>query len=288
MRDEHPEEAVEREEERPEADRRVRVAVDGAGGAAQVVHLPILRRLPSVEIAGIADPHLEKARTIADRFQVAEVAPDMASLPGFSDEIDALVICTPNHTHAELAVSAGRILVPLSVGALLDNADLVETARATSARIIAPTGALLGLDAVRAAAQGEIESVTMITRKPPEGLEGAPYVVEQSISLKGLTQPRKLFSGPAREAAKGFPANLNVGAALALAGIGPERTTIEIWADPSVTRNTHTITVVSDSSDFTMTIENRPTQSNPRTGKITALSLIATLKRLSEPLVIGT
>lgn len=93
-------------EEAPDADRRVRVAVVGAGGAAQVVHLPILRRLPSVEIVGIADPHQEKARTIADRFQVSDVAPEMESLPGFADRVDALVICTPNDTHAELAITA--------------------------------------------------------------------------------------------------------------------------------------------------------------------------------------
>ena len=69
----------------------------------------------------------------------------------------------------------------------------------------------------------------------------------------------------------GFPANVNVAVALSLAGIGPDRTRIEIWADPGVTRNTHTIIVKSDSSDLTMTIENIPSEENPRTGKITAL-----------------
>lgn len=88
--------------------RRVRVAVVGAGGAAQVVHLPILRRLPSVEVLGLVDPQLDKARTIADRFQVPDVAAEMESLPGFDDAVDALVICTPNDTHAELAVTALR------------------------------------------------------------------------------------------------------------------------------------------------------------------------------------
>lgn len=266
-----------------------RLAIAGLGAIGLDVARAVDRGdVEGLHLAAVASGNRKKAEERLSGFRAPPPVVALAELP---EAADVIVECAPAahfREIAELAVSAGRILVPLSVGALLDNTDLVESARATGARIIAPTGALLGLDAVRAAAQGQIESVTMVTRKPPEGLEGAPYVVEQGISLEGLTQPRKLFSGPAREAARGFPANLNVGAALALAGIGPERTTIEIWADPGVERNTHTITVVSDSSDFTMTIENRPTQSNPRTGKITALSIIATLKRLSEPLVIGT
>ena len=97
-----------------------------------------------------------------------------------------------------------------------------------------------------------------------------------------------LFSGSAREAARGFPANLNVAAALALAGIGPDRTMVEIVADPAVEHNTHTIEVKSDSSDLTMTIRNTPSEENPRTGKITALSVIAALERLTAPLTVGT
>ena len=95
-----------------------------------------------------------------------------------------------------------------------------------------PTGALLGLDAVTAAAEGNIHSVRMTTRKPPNGLAGAPYLEANSISVEGLTEAKRVFSGTAREAAAGFPANVNVAAALGLAGIGADRTTMEIWADP--------------------------------------------------------
>jgi aspartate dehydrogenase len=97
-----------------------------------------------------------------------------------------------------------------------------------------------------------------------------------------------VFEGSAREGARGFPANVNVAAALGLAGIGPDRTRIEIWADPGVSRNTHTIEVDADSARFTMTIENVPSAENPRTGRITALSVIAALRGLVAPLKIGT
>src|SRR5690606_25284863 len=139
-------------------------------------------------------------------------------------------------------------------------------ARRSGGRIVVPSGAILGLDAVRAVAEGNVESVRLITRKPPAGLAGAPLLVEKGISLEGLSEPLLVYTGSAREAAKGFPANLNVSVALSLAGVGPDRTTVEVWADPTVTHNTHTIIVESDSSNLTMTIENIPSAENPRTG----------------------
>jgi aspartate dehydrogenase len=151
-----------------------------------------------------------------------------------------------------------------------------------------PTGALLGLDAVRGAAEGTIHSVTMKTRKPPRGLKGAPHIEAEGIDLDAVDAPLCVFNGTVRDGARGFPANLNVAAALSLAGIGPDRTTLEVWADPTVTRNMHTITVEADSARFTMTIENIPSDENPRTGKITALSALAALRGLVAPLRLGT
>ena len=126
-----------------------------------------------------------------------------------------------------------------------------------------------------------------MTRKPPGGLAGAPYLVENQISVANLTAAKMVFSGSAREGARGFPANVNVAAALSLAGIGPDLTELQIWADPAMVRNQHTITVDADSARFTMQIENVPTVENPKTGKITALSVIATLRRLVAPLTAG-
>ena len=156
------------------------------------------------------------------------------------------------------AIGAGRIFIPASVGALLPRMHLVKLAKKTGARIIVPTGALLGLDAVRAAAEGRIESITIETRKPPAGLLGAPYLVKHGIDMLDVTMPLRVFAGNARDAALGFPANVNVAAALALAGIGPVRTKVEIWADPKLTRNVHIIRVEAEAARFEMRIENVP------------------------------
>ena len=203
---------------------------------------------------------------------------------------DLVVECAPAALKDEIArpvLSAGKKLVVLSVGALLPLPELVDLARKHGGQIIVPTGALLGLDAVCAAAEGHIHPVQMTTRKPPNGLAGAPYLAEKGIRIDGLREPLRVFSGTAREAAKGFPANVNVAAALSLAGVGPDRTPIDIWADPTVTRNTHRIQIQSDSASIDMTIENIPSE-NPKTGRITALSVIATWRKLQAPLRVGT
>jgi aspartate dehydrogenase len=205
------------------------------------------------------------------------------------------VEAAPSSVFDEIAIPAiecGRILVPSSVGALLSRMHLVDRARETGARILVPTGAILGLDAIRAAAEGgDIESVTIETRKPPLGLHGAPYLLgndHRDIDLISLTTAMRVFSGNAIDAAIGFPANANVAAAVALAGIGPSRTLVEIWADPHVTRNTHTVRVISSAARMTMTIENVPCEDNPRTGRITPLSIVACLRGLTSTLRVGS
>src|ERR1700676_4170600 len=123
----------------------------------------------------------------------------------------------------------------------------------------------------------------MIPRKPRNGLDGAPYLVERGISLKGLNTARKVFDGSAGDGARGFPQNVNVPPAPFLAGNRPEKTRLEIWADPALDRNTHRIEVDADTARFTMSIENVPSE-NPRTGRIVALSTVGPPRRLVSEL----
>ena len=141
---------------------------------------------------------------------------------------------------------------------------------------------------MRAAAESTIHSVIMVTRKPPRSLLKAKYIIENNISLDDLAEPLLVFKGSAREGAEKFPSNVNVAAALGLAGIGPDLTQLEIWADPTRVRNTHFITVDADSARFELKIENVPTEENPGTGRITALSVIAALRSLGAPMRVGT
>lgn len=267
----------------------LRLAIAGLGA----IGLELARRIDAGEVPGVALAAVAARDTEKARRHLAGLKhpPDIVPLGELAGHADVVVECAPAALFAPIAepvLKAGKVLMPLSVGAVLDHPELVRLAEKTGGRIVVPTGALIGLDAVKAVARGTVHSVKLVTRKPPKGLVGAPYLVERGIEVEGLGKPKRLFAGSAREAAQGFPANLNVAAALALAGIGPDRTEVEIWADPSVRHNTHTIEVKSDSSDFSMTIQNTPTAENPRTGKITALSVLAALDRLAAPLVVGT
>lgn len=217
-------------------------------------------------------------------------AVDCVDLDTLAERCDWVVECAPARllrAIAEPALRRGRRLVVMSSGALLDAPDLIDMARESGGQILIPTGGLLGLDAVTAACEGSIQSVTLVTRKPIAGLLGAPLLVEQGIDITGLTEPLCLFRGNAEAARRSFPANVNVAVALSLAGIGVERTQVEVWADPTVTRNTHTVRVEADSASFSMTIENVPSE-NPKTGRIAALSLIACLRKAHAPVRVGT
>jgi aspartate dehydrogenase len=263
------------------------VAIAGLGA----IGLPLARALDAgvdgLRLIAVSARDVERARARVAGFGTP---PPIVALDALA-EADVVVEAAPAAIFdqvAEPAIAAGRIFVPASVGALLPRMHLVEKARASGARIVVPTGALLGLDAVRAAAEGRVDSITIETRKPPAGLAGAPWLTRHAIDVSALTAPLCVFKGNAYDAAAGFPANVNVAAALALAGIGPERTQVEIWADPRLTRNTHTIRVEAEAARFTMTIEGVPSPANPRTGMLTPLSMLACLRGLVSTLKIGT
>ncbi len=266
----------------------VRVAIAGFGAVGRAVAERLDQGMPGLRLVAVSARNRKNAAARLAAFNDQVAIEPLDRLPQLADVIVECLPAAAFREIAEGALDAGRTLIAVSGGALLANPDLVERARSGGGRIIVPTGALLGLDAVQAAAEGTIHSVTMVTRKPPRGLAGAPFVVEHDIELDGLSEPLKLFEGTARDAVGGFPANVNVAAALSLAGIGPDRTMVEVWADPTLDRNFHTIEVDSDSARFTMSIKNIPTDENPKTGRITALSVIAALRKQTATVLIGT
>lgn len=266
----------------------IKIAIAGFGAIGLEVARTLDGGIDGLTLVAVSARDHDKARANMADFDKPVPVMDYADL---ADHADIVIECLPAAHFRDLGsavIAAGKTFMPLSCGQLLDNWDLIDMAEQTGARIIVPTGALLGLDAVRAAAEGEISSVRMVTRKPPGGLAGAPFVVENDIDLDALTEPTRLFEGTARDAIPGFPANLNVVVALSLAGVGPDKTMLEVWADPTVTRNTHEIHVEADSARFMLRIENVPSEANPRTGKITALSTIACLRGLVSTLKVGS
>lgn len=267
----------------------LRVGLAGFGAVGQRVAAALDRGVPDLVLAAVTSRNLDRAGAVAGR--LLKSVPPIVPLTEAVERSDVIVEAAPAAAFPEIAhttLAQGRSLVVLSVGALLERADeYVALARAHRAGIHIASGAIGGLDAIAAAAQGRVDEVVLVTRKPPRALVGAPYLVEREIDLFHLAEPVVVFEGTAREACRGFPANVNVAAAVSLAGVGPDRTKVRIVADPSLERNTHEVSVSGEFGRFTLLIENRPTE-NPRTGILTALSAIATLRRLAAPLRVGT
>jgi len=266
----------------------VKVGIAGFGAIGRPVANALEKGIDGLELSAICVRDIEKAQ----KNMAGVCKPTPILKPGEMAELcDIIVECVPKAAFREIsepAINASRKLLTVSGAGLIENYDLVELAKTKKTQITLATGALLALDAVRAAAEGTIHAVRMVTRKPPTSLMGAPHLERNRIELNGLSEPLKVFEGNATEGARGFPANVNVAAALGLAGVGPDDTLLEIWADPALDRNTHSIEVDADSARLKFSIENVPSEENPGTGKITALSVIAALRALTIPLKVGT
>jgi aspartate dehydrogenase len=257
----------------------IKVGIVGMGVIGTQIAKAVDNGIPGVTLAGVSVRTATKA----------------AGYPAFS--VDELIersdLVIEAATQAALrefgpaVLAAGRHLMVLSVGALVGVLnDWARLAAAHHCRILIPSGAIAGLDGVKGAREGAITSVTMETRKPPRGLAGAPYITERRIDLEAIREETLIFEGPATEAVKAFPANVNVVAALSLAGLGPERTRIKLYAVPGQERNQHRITVEGEFGRLRVEVENVPSE-NPRTGKLSYLSAIAMLRELGAAVQVG-
>ena len=262
------------------------VGILGLGAIGRPVAQALAAGMPGLTLAGVTSRDAGRARVFLASLPGA---PPLLAFGELLQRADVIVEAATQAALVDLAPSvleAGCDLVILSVGALLDHPEWVERAATRGVRIHAPSAAIAGLDGLKGAAvDGHLDTVVMETRKPPRGLAGAPGVT--GIDLTAITVPTLVFEGTAREACRAFPANVNVVAAVSLAGIGPDRTSIRIHADPSVDRNRHTVTAEGAFGRLRIEIENVPSE-NPRTGKLAYLSTIAYLRDLGAPLRVGT
>lgn len=258
----------------------LKVGIVGMGVIGTNIARAITAGIPGVTLAGIRVRDRAKAKgypalsldALIQRSDLVVEAATQAALREFGPAV----------------LSAGKHLMVLSVGGLLGVLDeWARLAEKHGCRILVPSGAIAGLDGVKGAREGAITQVTMESRKPPRGLAGAPYIVEKGIDLEALAEETLIFEGTATEACRAFPANVNVVAALSLAGVGPERTRIKVFAVPGLARNTHRIMVEGEFGRLAIQVENIPSE-NPRTGKLSYLSAIACLREMGAALRVGT
>jgi aspartate dehydrogenase len=217
-------------------------------------------------------------------------SPRIAPPLSWIEEVDLIMESASQEAVGELlplAVERGKDILVMSVGGLMGKEELINKAQEKNCHIFIPSGALAGLDAVQSANIGEIKNATLTTIKPPKALLGAPYIEQKGIDIFSFKEPTIIYEGNAKEAIKLFPANVNVAAALSLAGIGVDKTKVRIVVDPNAEKNIHKIEVEGDFGKIIAQTENNPSPSNPRTSYLAILSAISLLKKLTSPLRIG-
>lgn len=270
----------------------IRIGVVGCGAIGTEICKAVDTSIPGMKLYAIYDKHEGSVKNALA--SLVNSHPRVLDVPEMVLEVDLVVECASQSAVYEVvptALKAKCDVLVASIGAFVDSElfdEVLAIAKENSCNIYLPSGAICGIDGLRSASVAGIDSVSITTEKAPRGLAGAPYILENNIDLDSIKSKTVIFEGTAAEAVKAFPANVNVAATLSIAGIGFEKTRVRIVANPDITRNIHEITVKGDFGTFTNRIENVPSPINPKTSYLAPLSLIATLKKISNPLQLGT
>ncbi len=269
----------------------LKIGIIGCGAIGTEICKAIDTKLINAQVVGVYDRSSENCERL---FGILNTKPKILSPDELISSSDIIVECASQMAVREfglMVLERGKHLMVLSVGAFTDLSLLrkfIKTASDNHCSIYIPSGAIVGLDGLKSAFFAPLNKVILATTKNPEGLKGAPYVIENNIDLDSFHKKTLLFEGSAEEAIRAFPANVNVAASLSLAGIGPKETRVQVFVDPQAVRNIHEIMVEGAFGKFTCCVENIPFPNNPKTSFLAALSAIATLKKVTDPLQIGT
>jgi aspartate dehydrogenase len=233
----------------------------------------------------------DKSKYDAMTAKFKNIKPEFMQVDDLIKSCDLVVECAHKDAVKDIfktAIKYNRDIMFLSAGGVIENTDLVEEARKKNINIYVPSGAVVGLDGLDAAKYHGLRKVTLITRKPPKAFKGVQSLIDRGINVDEIKTETVVYDGNAKDAVKEFPQNINVAATLSLAGVGPEKTHVKIIVDPFITNNIHEVVVEGDFGRFRAITENLPSPNNPKTSYLTSLSAITTIKKIVEPIHIGT
>lgn len=240
-----------------------------------------------LKLVAVCDKDIDKARAAVGSLKIKPKVLSIDSLIKISDLVIEAASASIAASVAKGALLAGKEVMVMSIGGLVKRKDIFRLANKKKKHLYLPSGALCGLDGIKSASMARISMATLITKKPPQALQGAPYLIKNKINLNSLKKERLIFSGKAKEAIKAFPKNVNVSAILSLAGIGAERTAVKIVCSPKAKVNSHAVVVKGDFGQLTAQTKNLPSPHNPKTSYLAILSAIATLKSMIEYVKVG-
>jgi len=257
---------------------KMRVGLVGCGNIGADICIALQKGGIPAEVTALNDVDAGRAGVLLRTFQLNA---NICALDELAAQVDFIVECAVGaavQAVLEAAMLHQKDCLIMSVGGLMAVPEVLERARNSGIQVRIPSGALCGLDGIRAAMEAGLHMVTLTTRKPPEGLAGAPYLVENNIDIDNLTEPKVVFEGTALEAVKAFPANVNVAGALSLIGIGPEETKVCVIADPNATRNSHEVDAEGAFGRLKTITTNLPSPRNAKSSYLASLSASAELR----------
>ncbi len=267
---------------------KVKVGIIGCGAIGSEIAFACEGRLrKKMHLVAICDKETSRAKALQAKLKGAVSIVDRSELIRKSDLVVEAAGASVSPDVVRECMRHNKDVLVMSVGGLLGSMRLLSAIRRARSKVYLPSGAICGLDGIKAASIGRIRSATLTTRKPPRSFEGAPYLEGKGLDVKALESETVLFEGTAREAVAAFPQNINVAAAVSLACAGKE-VTVRIVASPGYARNVHTLEVEGDFGKITTRTENVPSEKNPKTSALAILSAIATLEGIADNVRLGT
>jgi len=257
---------------------KMKVGLVGCGNIGADLCIALQKGTIPAEIVALTDIDESRANVLQRTFQLSAGICPLEETVAAADFVVEAAVADAVKDVLKACISRRRDCLIMSVGGLMAQPELLEAARKKNIQVRVPSGALCGLDGIRAAMEAGLHSVTLTTRKPPKGLVGAPYLVERGIDLENLAEPMVIFEGTAEEAVKAFPQNVNVAGALSIVGIGPQQTRVRLIADPRATANSHEVVAEGAFGRLQTVTENMPSPRNPKSSYLASLSACAELR----------
>ncbi len=266
----------------------LKIGILGVGAIGRTIATALDQKHADAQLVALADQDRARAEALSRELSRH---PPVVSIEEMIDRCDLAVEAASQAALPQfipMALARGRDIMIMSVGGLLGREEWFRQADEKGCRIYVPSGAIAGLDGIKSASIGRIESATLTSRKPVAALRGSKYVEDRGLQLDNFKEDTVIFEGTAEEAARAFPATSNVAASLRLAVEPSAPVCVRVVAVPGGNENVHEIRVQGEFGRLTVRVENVPSKSNPRTSQLAAFSAIATLKNLTRSLRVGT
>ncbi len=270
--------------------RKTKIGIVGCGAIGSRIAQSVQKELKNIcELTGVYDIDEDKSFNLVKELGVMNrLKTTLKDLIKDCDCVVEAVNAKDTRQIVRESLKAKKSVLAMSVGKLLNAHDLFNLAKRNNCHILLPSGAIAGVDAIKAASLVDIDHITLTTRKPPSGFRNNPYFAQKKIDLSKIKKETVLFDGDVETAVKLFPQNINVAATVSLASKSKSKIRVRILTSPRYHTNSHEIEMEGASGKMFTRTDNVVCPDNPKTSYLAVLSGIQTLKQFCTGILIGT